>query len=45
MDLTDAPLVHLAERESLKTVFTIDHNDFDTYRIGARGRFRIVPGR
>lgn len=45
MDFTDATLVHLAEREALSTVFTIDHADFETYRIGARRRFRIVPAR
>lgn len=43
MDLADATLVHLAERESLSTVFTIDHDDFQTYRIGGRQRFRIFP--
>lgn len=43
MDFADATLVHLASRESLSTVFTVDHDDFQTYRIGARKRFRIVP--
>ena len=45
MDFADATLVHLAHRESLVTVFTIDHADFETYRIGGRGRFRVVPSR
>jgi hypothetical protein len=45
MDFADATLVHLAERESLTTVFTVDHNDFETYRIGGGRRFRVVPGR
>jgi predicted nucleic acid-binding protein len=45
MDFADATLVHLAGRESLSTVFTIDHDDFETYRIDGRRRFRIVPGR
>lgn len=45
MDYADATLVHLAEREGLRTIFTLDHNDFETYRIGGRKRFRIVPGR
>lgn len=45
MDFADATLVHVAERESLPTVFTVDHADFETYRIGKRGRFRVVPGR
>jgi hypothetical protein len=33
MDLADASLVALAEAERLKRIFTIDRNDFDTYRI------------
>lgn len=45
MDFADATLVHLAESESFSTVFTIDHDDFDTYRIGGRKRFRILPVR
>lgn len=45
MDFADATLVHLAQRESLFTVFTIDHDDFETYRIGGRRRFRILPAR
>jgi len=45
MDFADATLVHVAERDSLTTVFTTDYDDFETYRIGKRGRFRIVPGR
>lgn len=45
MDFADATLVHLAKRESLVTIFTIDHDDFETYRIEGRRRFRIVPDR
>jgi predicted nucleic acid-binding protein len=45
MDFADATLVHLARRERLNVVFTIDHDDFETYRIDGRRRFRIVPGR
>jgi hypothetical protein len=45
MDFADATLVHLAEREQLSTVFTVDHADFETYRIGGRRRFRVLPGR
>ena len=45
MDFADATLVHLAQREAIPTVFTIDHDDFETYRIGGRRRFRIVPAR
>jgi len=45
MDLADATLVHLASRESLTTVFTVDHDDFETYRIHGGKTFRIVPSR
>lgn len=45
MDLADATLVRVAERESLSIILTIDHGDFETYRIGKRTRFRIVPDR
>ncbi|MFL6193664.1 MAG: type II toxin-antitoxin system VapC family toxin [Thermoanaerobaculia bacterium] len=45
MDFADATLVHLARREKLTTVFTIDNNDFETYRIEGKRRFRIIPGR
>jgi predicted nucleic acid-binding protein len=45
MDFADATLVHLAQRESLNTIFTIDHDDFETYRIDGRRRFRVIPAR
>ena len=45
MDLADATLVRLAERESLTLVFTIDYSDFETYRIKGKSCFRIVPAR
>lgn len=43
MDFADATLVHLAKRESLSTIFTVDYADFETYRIGGRRRFRVLP--
>jgi uncharacterized protein len=45
MDFADATLVHLARREDLTTIFTIDHNGFETYRIEGKRRFRILPAR
>jgi predicted nucleic acid-binding protein len=45
MDFADATLVHLARREQLNLVFTIDHDDFEAYRIDGRRPFRIVPDR
>ena len=44
MDFADATLVHLAERESTNVIFTIDHNDFETYRVHNRP-FDIKPSR
>ncbi len=45
MDFADATLVHLAKREALTTIFTVDNDDFETYRIDGRRRFRVLPGR
>jgi predicted nucleic acid-binding protein len=45
MDFADATLVHLAHRESLSLILTVDHDDFETYRIGGRKRFTILPRR
>jgi len=45
MDFADATLVHLAQRESISTILTVDHDDFETYRIGTRKRFTILPER
>jgi uncharacterized protein len=45
MDFADATLVHIAEREGLNTILTIDHDDFETYRIGRNAKFRILPAR
>jgi uncharacterized protein len=43
MDFADATLVYLAKRQGMNTVFTVDHADFNTYRIEGRKRFRILP--
>jgi predicted nucleic acid-binding protein len=45
MDFADATLVHLARRENLATVFTIDHDDFETYRIDGKRPFQVLPSR
>ena len=42
MDYADATL-HLAHRESLTTIFTVDRADFETFRISGRRHFRIFP--
>jgi uncharacterized protein len=43
MDLADAALVRVAERERVRRVFTIDRYDFEVYRPYRLGRFEIVP--
>lgn len=43
MDLADAALVRVAERERISTIFTIDRRDFSLYRPLGLGRFKIVP--
>lgn len=45
MDFADATLVHLAARESISVIVTVDHDDFETYRIAGRKRFTILPSR
>lgn len=43
MDLADAALVRVAERESLRRIFSIDRRDFEIYRPHRIGRFEILP--
>ena len=43
MDLADAALVRVAERERCRRIFTIDRRDFQIYRPDALGRFEILP--
>lgn len=42
MDLADAALVRVAEREALTEVFTLDRKHFSVYRAGRRRRFSIL---
>lgn len=43
MDLADAALVRVAEREGISRVFTLDRRDFSVYRPVGIGRFSILP--
>lgn len=43
MDLADAGLVAVAEREKIRRIFTLDRRDFALYRPGRLGRFIILP--
>ncbi len=41
--LADASLVHLAERESIDAICTLDRRDFSVYRSARNRRFRLIP--
>ena len=43
MDLADAAIVALAEREVIRRVFTLDVGDFRLYRPAGIGRFSLFP--
>ena len=43
MDLADAALVSVAERERVSRIFTLDRRDFERYRPYRIGRFQIIP--
>jgi uncharacterized protein len=43
MDVADAALVAVAEREGINRVFTLDRRDFEVYRPAKIGRFSLLP--
>ncbi len=43
MDLADAALIRIAEREGIRKIFTVDKKDFSVYRIHGRIRPSIIP--
>jgi predicted nucleic acid-binding protein len=43
MDLADAALIHVAEREHIRQFFTIDRKTFSVYRLHGRIRPSIMP--
>jgi predicted nucleic acid-binding protein len=43
MDLADAALVCVGERERLRRVFTLDRRDFSVYRPAKIGKFVVIP--
>ena len=45
MGFADATLVHLAAREAISLILTVDRDDFETYRIAGRKKFTILPAR
>ncbi len=44
LQLADACLVHLANREGIDTIFTLDRRDFSTVRKATGTAMTIVPG-
>jgi uncharacterized protein len=43
MDLADAALVRVAEREGIHRIFTLDRRDFSLYRPEGGVRFQLLP--
>ena len=43
MDLADAALIRIAEREGIRKIFTVDKRDFSVCRIHGRIRPSIIP--
>ena len=43
MDMADAALVRVAERENLRRIFSLDRRGFTVYRPEKLGRFSIIP--
>jgi predicted nucleic acid-binding protein len=43
MDLADAALVRVAEREGIRRVLTLDQRDFSVYRLARKGSFTLLP--
>jgi predicted nucleic acid-binding protein len=43
LQLADAALAHLAERESIRTIFTTDRRDFSIIRLKRKRVLKIIP--
>jgi predicted nucleic acid-binding protein len=43
MDLADAALLRVAEREGIRKIFTVDRRDFSVYRLHGRTRPTLIP--
>ena len=43
MDFADATLVHVANREGLQEIFTLDRRDFSIYKMKQNRPFKVVP--
>jgi predicted nucleic acid-binding protein len=43
MDLADAALLRVAEREGIRKIFTVDRGDFSVYRLYGKVRPTLLP--
>ncbi len=43
VELADAALVHLANREQIRIVFTLDRRHFSVYRLQSGDTLRMLP--
>jgi predicted nucleic acid-binding protein len=43
MDLADAALLRVAEREGIRRIFTVDRRDFSVYRLHGRIKPTLFP--
>jgi predicted nucleic acid-binding protein len=43
MDMADAALVRVAEREGIRRVLSLDQRDFSIYRLARKGKFILLP--
>ena len=43
LQLADAALAHLADRENIRTVFTLDRRDFSIIRLKRNRTLKIIP--
>jgi predicted nucleic acid-binding protein len=43
IQLADASLLHLANREGIGTIFTLDRRDFGVLRLAHGKKFRVIP--
>jgi predicted nucleic acid-binding protein len=43
LQLADAALAHLAERENIRTIFTLDRRDFSIIRLKRNRSLKLIP--
>ena len=43
LQFADAALLHLANREGIKTIFTLDRRDFGVLRLASGQKLHIIP--